>query len=807
MLEEEILMKKARDTREVNKSIVAAEKVPAYGMLILIVLFVIIVAVSEFINSSTYLNEVKENARVIENAVWNFDFNSPLQYLKLAAGSYHYERILIKDAGGETFLDIKGPENTPIERLMLFLGLLPVWQLSTTIEHEGAVIGTMTVWKRHIEVFGYIYLLIILLLCYLIFLLFRSLLLSNYLLESRVRERTGELQAERDYTLNILNSTQTIIGRIGHDGLTKFVNPAGECITGYNQAQIVGKNWWETFYPGELYTQVVNFFEVLKKCSLTRYEMILLTRSKKRRVISWNFTCNYDKQGQLSEIIGFGNDITEQRHSEEALREHRDNLEALVLQRTAELSTAKEMAEAANRAKTVFLANMSHELRTPLNAILGFSQLMTHDSNVTQTQRENLAIINRSGTQLLGLINDVLDMSKIEAGRMVLEKQSINLYDLISGIEEMVRIRAESKNLRFVISGQSDVPKYIKTDERKLRQTLLNILGNAVKFTERGMITLRIKSSQEDPLHLFFSVQDTGLGILPEDLTHLFTPFFQAVANAGAQEEGTGLGLAISKQFINVMGGEITVRSAPGEGTLFSFDIRAEQPDVSAIQEHKFARRVIHLAPSQVAPDGSPYRILIAEDQDYNRKLLRDLMENVGFEVKDVINGKEAVDWARTLKPHLIWMDIHMPVMDGFEATRLIRERESRERLPPAAIIAVTANVFDEERTQVFYSGFDELLKKPYDEPQIFGIMQKYLGVKYVYEDELEAFGGIKLTSKILRGLPQNTREELLQAAKHLNVDSDLLNRIRQFDLAIGNALDDLVKNYRYTEIIDLMEK
>ena len=807
MREEEILMKKARNTTDVNKSIVAAENAPAYGMLILIVLFVIIVAISEFMNSSKYLNELKENARVIENAVWNFDYNSPLQYLKLAAGSYHYERILIKDATGDTFLDIKGPEGTPIERLMLFLRLMPVWQLSTTIEHEGAGIGTMTVWKRHVEVFGYIYLFIILLLCYLIFLLFRSLLLSNYLLESRVRERTGELQAERDYTLNILNSTQTIICRIGRDGLTKFVNPAGEGITGYNQAQIVGKNWWEIFYPGELKLQVVNFFEAIKKGSLTKYEMILLTRSKKRCIVSWNVTCSYDKQGQLSEIIGFGNDITEQRRSEEALRENRDNLEALVVQRTTELSMAKEMAEAANRAKTVFLANMSHELRTPLNAILGFSQMMTHDSNVTQTQRENLAIINRSGTHLLGLINDVLDMSKIEAGRIVLEKQSFSLYDLITGIEEMVRIRAESKNLRFVISGQSDVPQFIKTDERKLRQTLLNILGNAVKFTERGMVTLRIKSSPEDPLHLFFSVQDTGQGILPEDLAHLFTPFFQAVANAGAQEEGTGLGLAISKQFVNLMGGEITVRSAPGEGTMFTFDIRAEQPDVSTIKERKVVRRVIHLAPSQVAPDGAPYRILIAEDQEYNRKLLRGLMETVGFEVKDVVNGKEAFDWAQKLKPHLIWMDIHMPVMDGFEATRLIREWESKERLLPAAIIAVTASVFEEERKDLFNSGCDELLRKPFGEEQVFGIMQKYLGVKYVYEDEFEAFGGVKLTSEKLRALPQNTREELLKAAKHLNVESDLLNRIRQFDLAIGNALDDLVKNYRYTEIIDLLEK
>ena len=299
------------------------------------------------------------------------------------------------------------------------------------------------------------------------------------------------------------------------------------------------------------------------------------------------------------------------------------------------LAEAKEKAEAANRANSVFLANMTHELRTPLNAVLGFSQLMQNDSNTTETQRETLQIINRSGEHLLTLINDVLDMSKIEAGRSTLEPEDFDLGGMIRDIIDLMGHRAEAKGLQLILDQSSAFPRYIHADPAKLRQMLINLLGNAVKYTNEGGITLRLgaTSTDDSKVRLAFEVEDSGIGIAEEDLECIFEPF----AQVGEQTDtkGTGLGLAITRQYVELMGGELTVESEPGRGSMFRFEIPVEKVAAEDIKQAEPSRgQVIGLEPGQPT-----YRILIVEDQLENRLLLKKLLEQVGFEVREALNG------------------------------------------------------------------------------------------------------------------------------------------------------------------------
>jgi len=532
-----------------------------------------------------------------------------------------------------------------------------------------------------------------------------------------------------------------------------------------------------------------------------------------------------DEQGQPLRIAGIYQDVTARVRAQEELREAKAAAEQA--RRAAERSA--QAAEEANRAKSVFLANMSHELRTPLNAILGFAQLMARDTGLTDEQQENLETIGRSGEHLLGLINDVLELSKIEAGRVALHKECFDLHRLLDGLEEIFHHRATGKGLMLIFDRSSDVPQYVRTDEGKLRQVLMNILGNAVKFTREGGVTLRVASAcldlrggsafkalphekqdsfREGKSRLFFEVEDTGPGIAPEELDAVFDPFAQTKSGQMSQE-GTGLGMPISRQFVHLMGGDLTVRSELGVGTLFKFDVQIELADAADVPTSQPKQRVIGLEPDQRAADSGPFRLLIVEDREANRKLLAKLLAPLGFEIQVAVNGQQGIEIWERWKPHLIWMDMRMPVMDGYEATQRIKATTQGQA---TVIVALTASAFERDRAMILSGGCDDFVRKPFREEEIFDMLAKHLGLRFEYEEDAPPIGVPPdaaedvLTATSLAALPTDWVAKLHEGATQLDADLilALLDQIRAQHAPLADALESLVHDFRFDTIMAL---
>ncbi len=478
-------------------------------------------------------------------------------------------------------------------------------------------------------------------------------------------------------------------------------------------------------------------------------------------------------------------------------------------QQAVQLQQAAWAAEAANLAKSTFLANMSHELRTPLNAILGFSQLMQHSRNLNPEQQENIRIINRSGENLLTLIDRILDLAKIEAGRITLNPTDFKLSSLLNELEEMFQIQAREQQLQLIFDCSSDISEYVQTDRVKLRQVLINLLSNAIKFTKEGGIAVRVSAvregeNQELPIanyQLHFEIEDTGSGIAPDELDRLFQAFVQTKTGATSQQ-GTGLGLAISQHFVKLMGGIITVRSKVDSGTTFAFDIPVRAVDAVAIELDRAPRRAIALEPNQPR-----YRILIVDDRSDNRQLLIKLLAVFDFDLKEASNGIEAIEMWSSFEPHLIFMDMWMPAMDGHEATKRIKATVKGQA---TAIIAVSADNAEEARTLTASDDCDDFIHKPFRDTEIFATLQKHLGVRYIY-DEMESVPESTQieapTPETLAALPADWLAALEKATIECDLELILnqIDQIRDRNDSLASALAALANEFQFNQILALI--
>ena len=497
------------------------------------------------------------------------------------------------------------------------------------------------------------------------------------------------------------------------------------------------------------------------------------------------------------------------RDSQQMLRQANEELEQRVQQRTAELAEAKEKADAANQAKSKFIANMSHELRSPLNAILGFTQIMTRSQSLPLEHQESVSIINRSGEHLLTLINNVLDLSKIEAGRITLNEKNFDLHRLLDDIHDMFQLKVNDKGLQLLLESAENLPRYIRTDEVKLRQILINLINNALKFTEKGGIYIRVSqktaTNNQQLTTIYFEVEDTGSGIAPEELEKLFEAFTQTASGKQAQE-GTGLGLSISRKFVELMGGEMRASSRVGERTIFSFEIQCQEVEAADVETSSAQRRIIALEPRQPR-----YRILIVDDKPVNRQLLIHLLNPLGFKLQEASNGQEAIEMWEQWQPHLIWMDMRMPVMDGFEATQKIKARTQGQA---TAIIALTASVLEEERAVVLSAGCDDFLRKPFRDEQIFKILEQHLGVRYIYEEtappsEDKAQQQEVLTAENLQILSPEMQRQLRQAVISASKKeiAAVVAKIADENQALSEAIATCFNNFEYDKILHLIPK
>ncbi len=507
--------------------------------------------------------------------------------------------------------------------------------------------------------------------------------------------------------------------------------------------------------------------------------------------------------GQAATAVENAQLYAEVRRQTEALQHANDVLEQQVQQRTAELRITKEAADAANRAKSDFLASMSHELRTPLNGILGYAQILERSPTMEAKDKEGVRIIRRSGEHLLTLINDVLDLAKIEAGKLEITPAPLHLASFLQTVVDMCKVRAEQKGLRFVYERSGVHPEVVLADEKRLLQVFLNLLGNAIKFTAQGTVAFRIDATQasadSQTCELDFQIQDTGPGIAQKELGRLFVAFEQ-LGNRQAQAEGTGLGLSISKKIVTLMNGTIAVHSELGQGSRFVVHLKLRKADGAAPNP-------VAVLGDVCGYKGPRHKLLVVDDHADNRAVIRDLLCPIGFEVLEAQSGQEALSLALAHRPALVLMDLLMPEMTGYTATRnLLQQHE----LASTIVIACSASMTQGERQRSAAAGCKDYLSKPVAAPLLFALLQKHLHLEWVYKEAAAPPSAAVETTNPVEPAAQE-RARLLDLAnrgrlRDLQQQIDVLEQRDPRLSAWATALRTLIQNFQIKKIREVLQ-
>ena len=612
----------------------------------------------------------------------------------------------------------------------------------------------------------------------------------------RLHEANMRTARERNILRDVLESTLSGFWEMYFKSDAAFLSPKFRNLLGYGEEELPGTSMLchRIVHPEDLPGTLHLLQEHIQSKGKTpfsneiryvRKDGSILWAICAGRVVEWA------EDGSPVTMVGCYIDITERKRAEEEMH--------LLATRQHAMEVAKESAEAANKAKSAFLANMSHEIRTPLNAILGFGAALERDPSLSEKQAEQVRTINRSGRHLLRLLNDILDMSRIEAGRLTLTQAPFCLHDLLDDLESMFRLRAESRGLHLDMEYGEDVPRYAVGDEAKLRQVLLNLLSNAVKFTKEGGVAIRVHADALNPgkefVSLLIDVEDTGPGIDLIELERIFEPFRQS--EAGREAGGAGLGLAISRQLAELMGGRLTVESRQGDGSRFSVLLPLRRSEEGAGPKQD-PRRVVG-----VENGGKEYRILVVDDKKENRDVLRALLEPMGFALKESANGTEALKVFGEWSPHAILMDMRMPVMDGYEATRRIKADLKGAAVP---IIAVTAFAFEEDEQKAFQAGVNGYLRKPFRPDELFLALGKALGLRCIHAEDSRG-GETPLTSEALTVIPAEMRAAMRAAVKSGDMAGlrEQITAARAIDEATAEKLLALARRYDYERLQSLL--
>jgi len=530
-----------------------------------------------------------------------------------------------------------------------------------------------------------------------------ALVISLALAWGLYRWRIRQLQGQEKQLRSVINTVPASVWSTSPDGAVDFVNQRWQELTGLPATEALGWNWESVLHPEDRAGFVAHWHSAIRNGQAMEHEVRVRRPDGEYR---WVFIRNVplrDGRGNIVKWYGVSLDTDERKRTdEERQRLHR----------------ARQVAEAANQAKSEFLATMSHELRTPLNGILGYAQILRRDPSLTERHRAAVKVIQHSGEQLLTLIDDVLDLAKIEAKRLEVEAGELSLPEFLRGVLDLMSVSAQQKGLRLEADCEVGLPARIRADEQCLRRVLLNLLSNAIKFTDQGGVTLRVRFSP--PERLRFEVSDTGIGVREDQLERIFEPFVQ-VANPSRRAGGTGLGLAISRRLVERMGGELRARSRFGKGSTFWFELQApvvEQPSAVA-------------APTAVTGYiGPPRNILIADDEVVSRAVLTEWLRPLGFDVAEAVNGAEALEKAVALRPDLILMDLGMPEVEGLEAILSLRRAGELRNVP---VIAISAGASEQEAAESLAAGANAFISKPVDFAQLQGTLGELLEITWRY--------------------------------------------------------------------------